>query len=55
LDIFVVSNSIDNGRKQKFIYESPEKETAKNDTDIQDTISKILQVILGIIMAVLHM
>ncbi len=41
--------------KQKFIYESPEKETAKNDTDIQDTISKILQVILGIIMAVLHM
>ncbi|WP_260446472.1 hypothetical protein [Chryseobacterium lactis] len=41
--------------KQKFDYESAEKKTAKSETDIQDTIAKILQVILGVIMAVLHM
>lgn len=41
--------------KQKFNYESSEKKTTENETDFQDTIAKILQVILGIIMAVLHM
>ncbi|WP_262697077.1 MULTISPECIES: hypothetical protein [Chryseobacterium] len=41
--------------KQKFDYETAEKNGKENKTDPQEMISKILQVILGIIMAVLHM
>ena len=39
--------------KPKFDYESADKN--ENKRDPQEVISKILQVILGIIMAVLHM
>ncbi|WP_255816547.1 hypothetical protein [Chryseobacterium sp. MA9] len=41
--------------KQKFNYESVESTEKENKTDNQEVISKILQVILGVIMAVLHM
>ncbi|WP_262711793.1 MULTISPECIES: hypothetical protein [unclassified Chryseobacterium] len=41
--------------KQKFDYESAENTGKENRTDPQEVISKILQVLLGIIMAVLHM
>lgn len=41
--------------KQKFNYDSAESIDKENKTDPQEVISKILQVILGIIMAVLHM
>ncbi|WP_262884121.1 hypothetical protein [Chryseobacterium panacisoli] len=41
--------------KQKFDYESADKNENGSKTDPQEVISKILQVILGIIMAVLHM
>lgn len=42
--------------KQMFNYETAENtKTIKKDNNVQDTIVKILQVILGIIMAILHM
>lgn len=41
--------------KPKFNYESADKNERENRTDPQEVISKILQVVLGIIMAVLHM
>jgi hypothetical protein len=41
--------------KPKFDYESADKKENKSERDPQEVISKILQVILGIIMAVLHM
>lgn len=41
--------------KQKFNYESAESTEKESKADPQEVISKILQVILGIIMAVLHM
>ncbi|WP_454047254.1 hypothetical protein [Chryseobacterium sp. Marseille-Q8038] len=41
--------------KQKFNYELADQTEKENTTDPQEVIAKILQVILGIIMAVLHM
>lgn len=41
--------------KQKFNYELAESTDKESKTDPQEVISKILQVILGVIMAVLHM
>ncbi|MCD9616468.1 hypothetical protein [Chryseobacterium gleum] len=41
--------------KQKFDYESAEKIETEKKTDPQEVISKILQIILGVIMVVLHM
>ncbi|RLJ33720.1 hypothetical protein CLU97_3207 [Chryseobacterium sp. 7] len=41
--------------KQKSNYESAEGTAKENKTDPQEVISKVLQVIIGIIMAVLHM
>nr|WP_315026855.1 hypothetical protein [uncultured Chryseobacterium sp.] len=41
--------------KQKFDYESAAKTEKKEGTDAQEIISKVLQIIIGIIMAVLHM
>lgn len=41
--------------KPKFDYASADKNESKSKRDPQEVISKILQVILGIIMAVLHM
>lgn len=41
--------------KQKFDYESAEKKGTSDNTDFQEIVVKVLQVILGIIMAVLHM
>ncbi|MFS4430170.1 hypothetical protein [Chryseobacterium sp. GVT01B] len=41
--------------KPKFDYESADKNENESKRDPQEVISKILQVILGIIMAVLHM
>lgn len=41
--------------KQKFNYETAENADQENKRDPQEVISKILQVILGVIMAVLHM
>ncbi|WP_262484995.1 hypothetical protein [Chryseobacterium sp. T16E-39] len=39
--------------KQKFDYEK-DGDTGKNEKDIQEIMVKVLQVILGIVMAVLH-
>ncbi|WP_262705951.1 hypothetical protein [Chryseobacterium arthrosphaerae] len=41
--------------KQKFDYESADRKPTENNTDIQDIAAKILQVVIGFIMAVLHM
>ncbi|MGL6127126.1 hypothetical protein [Chryseobacterium artocarpi] len=41
--------------KQKFDYENAGSSSKKNETDIQDIVAKVLQVIIGFIMAVLHM
>lgn len=41
--------------KQKFDYGSTENKTPENKTDMQDIMAKVLQVIIGFIMAVLHM
>ncbi|WP_260232381.1 hypothetical protein [Chryseobacterium lactis] len=41
--------------KQKFNYEATEKDENKSETDVQEIMSKILQVIIGLIMAILHM
>ncbi|WP_284347436.1 hypothetical protein [Chryseobacterium gallinarum] len=41
--------------KRKFDYESAEKNERENENTTQDMIAKILQVIIGFIMAVLHM
>ncbi|MDN3691588.1 hypothetical protein QWZ06_04640 [Chryseobacterium tructae] len=41
--------------KQKFDYEAAGNGGKKNETDIQDIMAKVLQVIIGCIMAVLHM
>ncbi|CAI8737802.1 FlhB HrpN YscU SpaS family protein [Chryseobacterium sp. IT-36CA2] len=41
--------------KQKFNYDSAENTNKENKTDPQEVISKILQIILGVIMAILHM
>lgn len=41
--------------KQKFNYTSAENTDQESKTDPGEVISKILQVILGVIMAVLHM
>ncbi|WP_262708449.1 hypothetical protein [Chryseobacterium aureum] len=41
--------------KQKFNYETAENTEPENRKDPQEVIAKILQLILGIIMAVLHM
>ncbi|MGN7864919.1 hypothetical protein [Chryseobacterium sp. 22458] len=41
--------------KQKFDYESAGKKTTENNTDIQDIAAKVLQIVIGFIMAVLHM
>ncbi|WP_262888143.1 hypothetical protein [Chryseobacterium sp. Tr-659] len=41
--------------KQKFDYESAENNKKAEGKDVQEIISKVLQVILGVIMAVLHM
>ena len=40
--------------KQKFNYETAEKSEKKNETDINEVMAKVLQVIIGFIMAVLH-
>lgn len=41
--------------KQKFDYEkADENKTKKNEKDVQEIVVKVLQVILGIIMAILH-
>lgn len=41
--------------KQKFDYENAQRASEKNETDIQDIVAKVLQIVLGFIMAVLHM
>ncbi|MFZ4930080.1 MULTISPECIES: hypothetical protein [unclassified Chryseobacterium] len=41
--------------KQKFDYQSAEENGTKKEPDFQEVISKVLQILLGIIMAVLHM
>ncbi|WP_291939907.1 hypothetical protein [Chryseobacterium sp.] len=41
--------------KKIFDYEAAEKKEKKNETDMQDIAAKILQVIIGFIMAILHM
>ncbi|PXW15293.1 hypothetical protein C8D70_105157 [Chryseobacterium sp. CBTAP 102] len=41
--------------KQKFNYDSAESTDKENRADPQEVISKIVQVILGIIMAILHL
>lgn len=41
--------------KQKFNYDSAEITDKENRADPQEVISKIVQVILGIIMAILHL
>ncbi|MFP3835060.1 hypothetical protein [Chryseobacterium sp. SIMBA_028] len=41
--------------KQKFDYEAVSKSDKKNETDLQDIMAKALQIIIGFIMAVLHM
>ncbi len=41
--------------KQKFNYETADNNEKENKSDPQEVISKILQVVLGVIMAVLHM
>lgn len=41
--------------KKIFDYEEAGKKENKNGIDIQDTMAKILQIIIGLIMAILHM
>lgn len=41
--------------KQKFDYERATKNEKKSETDVQDIMAKVLQIIIGFIMAVLHM
>ncbi|MGE8431972.1 hypothetical protein [Chryseobacterium joostei] len=41
--------------KQKFDYDAAPKNEKKNETDLQDIMAKTLQIIIGFIMAVLHM
>ncbi|WP_262888179.1 hypothetical protein [Chryseobacterium gallinarum] len=41
--------------KKRFDYESTEKNERENENTTQDMMAKILQVIIGFIMAVLHM
>lgn len=41
--------------KQKFDYETAGKTENKGDANIQDMISKVLQIIFGILMAIFHM
>lgn len=41
--------------KQKFDYDAAGKNEKKNESDIQDIIVKVLQVVVGFIMAILHM
>jgi hypothetical protein len=41
--------------KKKFNYEAAENRGTKEGKDFQETMVKILQVIIGFIMAVLHM
>lgn len=41
--------------KQKFDYESVTQTDEKKGSDLQEVIAKVLQVTIGIIMAVLHM
>ncbi|WP_262885738.1 hypothetical protein [Chryseobacterium sp. c4a] len=41
--------------KQKFDYEAAGSREKKDETDIQDIMAKVLQVLIGFIMAVLHM
>ncbi|WP_262696628.1 hypothetical protein [Chryseobacterium sp. G0186] len=41
--------------KQKFDYEAAPKNEKKSETDMQDIMAKVLQVVIGFIMAVLHM
>ncbi|WP_312993363.1 hypothetical protein [Chryseobacterium flavum] len=41
--------------KKIFDYESSEKKDNKSEKDVQDIMAKVLQVIIGFIMAILHM
>ncbi|WP_262485516.1 hypothetical protein [Chryseobacterium vrystaatense] len=41
--------------KKMFNYETAENRDPKKEKDIQETLVKILQVIIGLIMAILHM
>lgn len=41
--------------KQKFDYEATEKDEKKSEADVQEIMAKILQVAIGLIMAILHM
>ncbi|MGU3376258.1 hypothetical protein [Chryseobacterium sp. M5A1_1a] len=41
--------------KQKFDYNAAPKNEIKSETNIQDIMAKVLQIIIGFIMAVLHM
>lgn len=52
---FVSSNFMTMEGKQKFDYESAENKSDKTEADIQDIMAKVLQIIIGFIMAVLHM
>ena len=53
--MFAVSNLMTMEGKQKFDYEAAGKNDNKNDANIQDIMAKVLQVIIGFIMAILHM
>lgn len=41
--------------KQKFDYETAGKNENKSDSNIPDIMAKVLQIIIGFIMAILHM
>jgi hypothetical protein len=41
--------------KQKFDYEAAGSSEKRSGADIQDIMAKVLQIIIGFIMAVLHM
>ncbi|WP_262496807.1 hypothetical protein [Chryseobacterium sp. 52] len=41
--------------KKIFDYETAENKDSKKGNDVQETLVKILQVIIGLIMAILHM
>ncbi|WET51669.1 hypothetical protein PYS58_11105 [Chryseobacterium indologenes] len=41
--------------KQKFDYGTVGKSEKNDETDIQDIMAKVLQIIIGLIMAILHM
>ncbi|WP_262896498.1 hypothetical protein [Chryseobacterium sp. KMC2] len=41
--------------KKIFDYEEAGKKDKKNESNIQDALAKVLQVLIGVIMALLHM